>query len=31
MSNSDYLESSTDWKNILFILLGIALFAVVYY
>ncbi len=31
MSNTDVLESSTDWKNIMFMMLGIALFALVYY
>jgi sodium-dependent dicarboxylate transporter 2/3/5 len=31
MSNTDVLESNTDWKNIMFMILGVALFALVYY
>ncbi|MFH0999172.1 MAG: SLC13 family permease [Pseudomonadota bacterium] len=31
MSNTVVLESRTDWKNIIFMLLGIALFTLVYY
>jgi sodium-dependent dicarboxylate transporter 2/3/5 len=31
MSNTDVLEHSTDWKNIMFMLLGVALFTLVYY
>ncbi len=31
MSNTDVLEHTTDWKNIMFMLLGVALFTLVYY
>jgi sodium-dependent dicarboxylate transporter 2/3/5 len=31
MSNTDTLTSKTDWKNIMFMMLGILLFALVYY